>query len=357
MDAVLGKIQKKIDRKRKRRKQGEENTERLLSERKKEQEDSISNHVVIGGFLAIFLTSMVVFTLAKSAGIQLIYCVGFSIGTLVLGNLPFFIIWVIRNRDITIALLLFIPNVFLLCCSACSGLWYCIFWCRSPWENSGVWESYGNCKRMIDSVLCCLCQRGMCLVWTPSCCLCQQCHSSCFNEQQRRRREASRRRRRVSITQHEDGSVEMKEIISQYEGEYGPVNSKRVKEKTLDERDMEAIRKSLSADCSSLSLDNTLGKRKKKSSPRSSLRGISSSEISGISGISGTSRNYDRTQSLSSTKPERQRRRRVNGSLREKTDKWKTMFSGSPGNKEIEKGKDIEMQDLSQIVCYSDSDE
>jgi len=149
----------------------------------------------------------------------------------------------------------------------------------------------------------------------------------------------------------------MKEIISQYEGEYGPVNSKRVKEKTLDERDMEAIRKSLSADCSSLSLDNTLGKRKKKSSPRSSLRGISSSEISGISGISGTSRNYDRTQSLSSTKPERQRRRRVNGSLREKTDKWKTMFSGSPGNKEIEKGKDIEMQDLSQIVCYSDSDE
>lgn len=304
MDKVLGGIQDKRERKKKRRKQGEDYVESLLSERRQEQEDSISTHIIIGGSLLVFLCSTVVFTLAKSAGITLMYCFAFSIGILVLGNIPFALIWIIKNKDFTITLLLIIPNVILSCCSMCTAAWYCFFWC-TPWE--------GGCKRTIDSILCCLCQRGLCLGWTPSCFLCEECHSSCFTSQQKRRREASRRRRRISITQYDDGSVEMKEITGDEEGSV----SGRVKETSLDERDMEAIRNSLSIDRESFSL------KKEKSSPRFSLRGVSSPPPSG-----------KRRKSIAhETSPVA------------KTSAWNTMFSR--GNESYEKV--IELQDLSSL--------
>jgi hypothetical protein len=120
-DSELRKIQNRIDQNQRKRAQGEIDTESLLQERQHEQENSLSNHVIIGGSLLVLLSSMILFAMAKSAGMSMYYCLGFSVGTLILGNVPFLAVWMLKNKEFALTALLIIPNVCLLCCTGCTG--------------------------------------------------------------------------------------------------------------------------------------------------------------------------------------------------------------------------------------------
>jgi hypothetical protein len=336
-DSELRKIQNRIDQNQRKRAQGEIDTESLLQERQHEQENSLSNHVIIGGSLLVLLSSMILFAMAKSAGMSMYYCLGFSVGTLILGNVPFLAVWMLKNKEFALTALLIIPNVCLLCCTGCTGLWYCIFWCTPPpWMRSlccglfamdeyqeagtgGGYMMYGSdgggggargipcgmgCKRRLDSLICCICQRGMCLGLTPSSCVCTQCHTSCFTNNQRRRRDKARRRR-IAVTETEKG-IEMKEIDS----------SGRAS-KPLSETDKKGILKSITKDRETQQ-HKSQELSKGKPSPKFSIRGISSDDV----------KRTPRRKHVSVSKVS------ALESPRQKTDAWKVMFTPSLGHSE-----------------------
>lgn len=326
-DSALHQVQSEVEQNKRKRIQGEIDTESLIMERKHEEEDSVSNHTIVGGMLLVLLASMILFGMAKNADMQMYYCLGFSIGTLVIGNIPFLIVWLAKNKDLAFTLLLIIPNVCLICCAGFSGLWHCIFWCNPPpwmrcWKFGGVEstelreENFERpngilllgCKRRMDALFCCICQRGLCLGMTPSVCVCTQCHTSCFTSHQRRRRYRARMRqerskgRRIMVTEHGPDDIEMQEIVPS--GEVGGLSTNE--KNTIKE---------------SIALEHETRKGKKRSSPTFSLRSISSSDKRGLPRRKHISENSEHESLRLSTSEST-----VLESPRQKTNAWKSMF-------------------------------
>ena len=238
--------------------QGARRTEILLQERQQEEENGVTNHILLGGYLLVLLATMVVFSLAKGSGLPLEISLWYATITFILGSFPFSIVWMVKQKNTIYLGYMFIAALFSVFCSACTGLWFCLFWCYVPSclkpccgqerEHDGMHAlplyadeelNVGCCpqstrlKRKLDRILCCLCQRGMCLGWTPSCFQCTQCHTPCFTNEHTLRRHSSvtGKRRRVSVFQRADGTFAAEEILPsgeararlQYTGTQRPV--------------------------------------------------------------------------------------------------------------------------------------
>ncbi len=211
MDKAIQEECARIERKKTRLHKGEKAASELVHERARENEDSVVSHILAGGVLGAILCSTIVFSMAKNAGIDILMCLYLSLATFATASIPFCIIWAVRHRAIATELFLCFGSLCSIFCAAVCRCWACVFWCSParflwcgprrkalpdksiskgsiyPFMNMRGTRWCGiSCQRKMDALLCCLCQRGLCLGWTPSCFVCPLCHTSCFTTQKRK---------------------------------------------------------------------------------------------------------------------------------------------------------------------------